>query len=368
MKVIKRADVPEMRSIVVDGVTHDLGVLKHWRKEPHLKGILPRDLDVSLAWVRLEKDQVLDPHIHPVHSLVVCCEGAVRSTGDLEASLEEGDIMIIPTGYRHGFVGAGTNGFWGLSIQFESLALYEDLDSPLVTFLGPDHDSSAHVDAVTILIQKNEHFVKRFGQARIFGMLSSGAFGRPDKRARLLDLLQVWSSMFQKILYARCAFTDSRKFALVSRAHLDDEFGHDATLGAGRAAAMQVWDPILESTAQWFLNKMLSVDDAEKTVLVHLVLEGAAIAFYERFRHVMGERDEAFSHFAAHTGGDTPDVKHMKMGLDVLRQFPLRDHGSLLEIQRRGWDMFDAMFDRIADLLEKAPSPQPEDEALVALD
>lgn len=85
--------------------------------------------------------------------------GSLASHHGREIELGEGDIIVIPTGSRHGFVGAGPNGFWGISIQFESLALYEDLDSPLVTFIEPEHAKAAHIDAVTLLLQKNEQML-----------------------------------------------------------------------------------------------------------------------------------------------------------------------------------------------------------------
>lgn len=355
MKVISRDEVPAMTKIVVDGREHDLGILKHWRKEGHLNAVLPRNLDVSLAWVRLEKGQVLETHIHPVDSLVVCCEGAVGSMGDLEAQLGEGDIIVIPAGYKHGFVGAGENGFWGLSIQFESLALYEDLDSPLVTFLEPESRGDVQLDAVTLLLQKNDHFTRQFASHRIFEMMRDGYFTDPAHRTKFLNLLQIWSNLFQKMLFCRAAFTDNSKFSTLARTHLDDEFGHDMALRE-RADYKPVWDPILDATGHWFVTKMLSSDDAEKTVLIHLVLESAANIFYARFKNIANGNEGATAHFDPHCG-DAVDVKHIKMGLDALRQVSLKDHGSLMEAQIRGWLMFNALFDRMADIcLERGTS------------
>jgi quercetin dioxygenase-like cupin family protein len=348
MRVITRDEVPGMNRIVVDGREHDLGILKHWRKEPHLNAILPRGLDVSLAWVNLQRGQQLDVHIHPVHSLVVCCQGSVRSIGDLEATLHEGDIIVIPTGYRHGFIGGDPDGFWGLSIQLESLALYEDLDSPLVTFVEPAL-AVEHVDAVTLLLQKNEYHGAEFARGRLFELLRSGYFADAARRAALLDVLEAWSSIYQKILFCRAAFTDHPKFAALARAHLADEIGHDESLRRGRDS-LPIWDPVLDACAQWFVSRMLASDDAEQTVLVHLVLERAASAFYGEFKAAIPPGADGAAHFDQHADAAI-DIEHMKMGLDVLRGVPLRDHGSLVETQRRGWTMFNTMFARMAELV-----------------
>jgi hypothetical protein len=43
------------------------------------------------------------------------------------------------------------------------------------------------------------------------------------------------------------------------------------------------------------------------------------------------------------------------MGLEALRQVSLKDHGSLMEAQIRGWLMFSALFDRMAELCAEKP-------------
>lgn len=368
MQVIKRDTIPAMRKILVDGREHDLGLLAHWRKEKFLNAVMPRDLDVSMAWVRLEKDQELEPHIHPVASLVVCCTGKVRSTGELETVMGEGDIMVIRPGERHGFIGDGENGFWGLSIQFESLALYEDLDSPLVTFVDQVPDFNSSIDAVTLLLQKNVNFSQQFADHPFFSHLDRGLFDRPEAKAKFYNYLYIWSNLYQKMLFCRAAFTDNSKFQLLARTHLDDEFNHDHQLKS-RSDFKPVWDPILDATSHWFLTRMLSADDAEKTVLVHLVLETAADIFYQKFSRTAQQDKATSGHFDAHCE-DELDVRHVKLGVDALREVPLRDHGALMEAQIRGWAVFNALFDRILELcleneaVPAARAPQMESMAV----
>jgi quercetin dioxygenase-like cupin family protein len=338
-----------MRSIVVDGVEHDLGILKHWRKNAQLARFLPKDLKFSLAWVRLAKGQVLDVHVHPVDTMVVCCQGRVQSKGDLEAELSEGDIILIPTGYRHGFVGAGSDGFWGLSIQYESVALYEDLDSPLVTFVESRRIEEGDLDAVTLLLQRNEHYYKEFARNKVFTLLRDGYFAAEAPRARLLDYLQVWSDVFQKMLMCRVALTDNPRYAALANAHLQDEFGHNKLLAEGRRA-QRSWDPLVESTANWFLTQMMTLDNAEKTVLMHLVVETGAHVFYQEFAPRMTASEDGRRHFELHSDAKH-DLEHVKMGVDMLRSVPLKDRTPLLEVQQRGWQTMNALFTRIAALV-----------------
>jgi quercetin dioxygenase-like cupin family protein len=349
MHVVPRIVIPEMNTIMVDGKLHELGIMKHWRKDPHLAGILPRDLNVSIAWVHLDKDQVLDIHVHPVDSMVVCCSGKVYSTGALQCLMEEGDILAVPKGYRHGLIGAGESGFWGLSIQCESVGLYENLDSPLVTFV-PEGLDDADIDAVTLLLQKDANYVKDFTENRLFQLVNDGYFEDPVHWARFLNVFQVWSNAFQRMLLCRAALTEDPRFGAMARDHLADEFGHDQALRTGRSEFQPVWDPILESASQWFITKMLTVDNAEQTVLVHFVLERSAAIFYDRFRPTLDKLGKlATPHFQCHQG--SIDVKHIKMGVEILRQIRVANHGPLMELQRRGWIMLNTVFNRIAEIV-----------------
>lgn len=80
--LVKRNDIPSIRTIEVNGVEHWLGHVKDFMKQPHLLNFLPDDKRVSMAWVRLEAEEELEPHIHPVESMILLCEGGARTVGN----------------------------------------------------------------------------------------------------------------------------------------------------------------------------------------------------------------------------------------------------------------------------------------------
>src|SRR6185437_4850373 len=130
VKLVRRDDIPSMRTVVVNGVEHWLGHVKDFKKHGELTNFLPKDDRVSMAWVRLEAGEELDEHTHPVESMILMCEGGATTTGDVCDQMNAGDVLIVPPGKRHGFIGAQPNGFWGLSMQFDSRGLYEDITDP----------------------------------------------------------------------------------------------------------------------------------------------------------------------------------------------------------------------------------------------
>src|SRR5262249_36783357 len=135
-RIIRREEIPTLRTAIVDGVQHNLGILKDFRAHPDLCSFLPEDARLAMSWVRLEPEERLDVHVHPIESMIVVAHGAGRTLGDLESPFSDGDIILIPRGCAHGFVGAGDWGFWALSAQFEARGLYEDPSHALGRCVG----------------------------------------------------------------------------------------------------------------------------------------------------------------------------------------------------------------------------------------
>lgn len=134
MYIITRDSIPSINSITVDNVVHNLGILKDFRKHDLLRKYLPEAGRLSISWVRLKKDEMLDIHQHPTTSMIIITCGQVEVCGDLKTLIKEGDIVLIPAGSLHGFIGRGEEGFWGLSLQFEGNGLYENIEEPRVNF------------------------------------------------------------------------------------------------------------------------------------------------------------------------------------------------------------------------------------------
>jgi quercetin dioxygenase-like cupin family protein len=347
VELVKRDDVPSMRTIVVDGVEHWLGHVKDFTKNTNLAEFLPKDNRISMAWVRLEAGEELTPHVHPVPSMILIVEGSARTTGDKHAVMNAGDALLVPQRRPHGFVGLEPNGFWGLSIQFDSRGLYEDIEDPWATFLADEKSGELAGSPVDQLFKKNEEYMERFDKHRLFVMVRNGLLNNAQARRRFLDCFQVWSNQFQKMVLNRVVTLQNPKFEDLAWAHLVEELGHNRDLAKSRSDLQPVFDPILEAVCSWFPSKVAVVSDIEKVVLVHLVVEASALFFYKHVQPAM-ETSGTKNHFDSHKAGDEA---HVQMGYDFLRQVKDADWPRLFEIQRQGWAMLMSVMGRVADLV-----------------
>jgi mannose-6-phosphate isomerase-like protein (cupin superfamily) len=349
-EVITRAEIPALHTVMEGGREHVLGILKEFRRHERLGAFLPKDYRVAIAWVHLDRGQTLEPHIHPVDSMILICRGSVLALGDREVELHEGDILLVPHDSRHGFTGSGIDGFWGISMQFDSRGLYEDINDPWASFLDADVASRVNTAETpfSLLIAENDRYLTHFSKHRLFTMAQHGFFATDRRRGRFFDCFQVWSNYFQRMLQLRAAVTEDTVYATLAQGHLHEELGHNTLLQGDRDQFRSIWDPLLESSCAWFTWKMMSLGDLERVVLVHLVVEASAGVFYKEMAAVMGH-PEAANHLNAHRG--TTDNRHLDMGLDFLKYTPLGAVDRLLAIQKQGWDMLGALFSRMADLV-----------------
>lgn len=359
VQLVRRNEIPSMRTVEINGVEHWLGHVKDFTKHNALVDFLPKDNRVSMAWVRLEAGEQLDEHTHPVDSMILICEGSAGTLGDVEGRMEAGDILIVPPGRPHGFTGGQPNGFWGLSLQFDSRGLYEEIDDPWAAF---DHNKK--LKEVTpeniseLLFLKNEEYMERFDKHRLFALVNKGLLNNEESRERFLDCFQVWSNYFQKMVLARVLTTQNSSFEELAWEHFIEELGHNKDLSNKRKKVNKVFDPILESSSAWFANSMSGIGDAEKVVLVHLVVEASATYFYKHIQPAMKSSDTS-KHFEAHK---EDDHNHVKMGYDFLREYAISETEKLLEIQEQGWAMLTVVMGRIADLVvhHSATQSKPE--------
>jgi quercetin dioxygenase-like cupin family protein len=132
--VIPRKDIECATEVMEDGELHSLGEQRDFRRHPLLNQFLSEEGRLGIAWVRLGPGQVLAPHRHPTRSLILVCRGRGVLLDQGDTVLHEGDAILVPPGYLHGFRGLEPDGVEGLSVQFEGRGLYEDLASPRVHF------------------------------------------------------------------------------------------------------------------------------------------------------------------------------------------------------------------------------------------
>ena len=66
--------------------------------------------------------------------MIIVCRGSGVLLDGGETPLNEGDIVLVPESYLHGFRGLEPSGVEGLSLQFEGLGLYENVENARVSF------------------------------------------------------------------------------------------------------------------------------------------------------------------------------------------------------------------------------------------
>ena len=91
---------------------------------------------------------------------------------------------------------------------------------------------------------------------------------------------------------------------------------------------------------------MLTLDNTDKTLLVHLVLEASANLFFKEAQQVMEKHSET-DYFKIHSEADE---HHEEMGLKLLKGLREIDYKRLLNVQQQGWDMLDTACTRMAEL------------------
>jgi quercetin dioxygenase-like cupin family protein len=343
ISIIRRRDIPSLHSVSVDGVERNLGVLKDFRKHPVIDEFMPEGARTSMSWVHLESGERLDVHVHPTETMIVVAHGHGRIEGDLEATFQDGDVIAIPRGCHHGFVGASGGGFWALSIQFEGLGLYEDPSAGRVRF------GARASDGLSRLLAQNETLAEEHKKNPMFELVTSGRLSDDRRRARYLDAVQAWSNTFQKILLLRAATSEEQRFGALAKLHLDEEYDHNTKLAADRKADLRtIWDPELEAAAHWFVWKMLTLDSREKTVLVHLVLEVGSSVFHAVANPILSAHNET-DYFAVHDEGD---AVHKNLGIDLLENLDAATYQRLTRVQTEGWHMLNVLCTRMGELAD----------------
>jgi mannose-6-phosphate isomerase-like protein (cupin superfamily) len=133
--IVKKRDVPSIRTIDKDGAKQLLGDFQDFRWNDVLRGFLQRSDDFTMSWARLERGEKLAAHTHLIQSMMIIHDGHGEVFGDLCSPLEAGDVLVVPPGCVHGFAG-GPPGMSAVSLQLDERGFYTDTSTPLVTFVG----------------------------------------------------------------------------------------------------------------------------------------------------------------------------------------------------------------------------------------
>jgi hypothetical protein len=198
------------------------------------------------------------------------------------------------------------------------------------------------MNVIDRLILDNETYKKQFRKNKLFEIKLDNTL----QKNKFLKHFRIWSDEFQKMVLARVVFSETKAFKQLAWKHLTDEFGHNVELSQNLETD-EASDSIFEALGSWFTLKMMTLGDGERAVLVHLVIESCATIFYEKLGSIFLSH-KASKHFKTHMH---LDPEHEQMGTDLLKRININD-SSLLTIQRKGWDMIEALFTRLAEITQ----------------
>lgn len=337
---ISRDSIKSLHEIEVQGVKENLGILKNFSEVEVLKSKLPDFF--SAAWVHLAQDEVLNNHQHSTDSMIVMTQGEGLATGDITSEIDEGDVVYIPAGQTHGFQGAGEQGFWALSIQFNESSLYEDPLNPKVQFV----ENQKPLDKLNAL---NEECIQNFKKNLIFTSEVAHIINERERLELLKSCLQVMSDSFQRLMFSRMALSQKESYRKIFLEHFLDELGHDTDLRKERGESQKIWDPILEASTFWFFGKNFLIDDPERIVMIQMVLEKGASLFYGHFSEILAD-DQKSHHIEKHCD---MDEGHDSLGVNLLEHESDRKIESLQSLLKESWSMLDLYLHRTAEIVLK---------------
>jgi hypothetical protein len=204
------------------------------------------------------------------------------------------------------------------------------------------------------LLARNEERGRQILDNPFYRFFTDGTLDDPEKRDLCRSCVQTFSDVFQNIIFTRQATCADPAFRGTFLTHFMEELGHNEMLGERREGP-ETRDPILAATASWFASQMFMLDNVEKTVIVHLVLETSGHLFHTLARRSYLD-DPSRAYFEVHSDSDE---HHRDMAMHLLTGHHPDTYRRLMRILDDGWDMFDAMARRMAELVRRAVERDP---------
>jgi mannose-6-phosphate isomerase-like protein (cupin superfamily) len=344
IQVISRNAIPPMRSVEQLGEVPELGELRDFRLNEQLRSFMPEATRFAVSWVRLAPGEPMHETVHEHHSLMVFYRGSGEMLGELTRKVQKDDVVVVPAGCRHGFVG-GAQGLWALSIQFGE-GSYTAPEKPELLMTTP-------TDTLEELLAHNEQRRQVFLQRPIFALLADGTLDDPSKRKAFVAALQIWQDGNPTLLFTRQASCTDPTYKQAFLRHLREEIGE--TLESGEyaldAAPPQTNDAVMDAVTSWFTYQMYVLDNAEKTALIHLVIAKASDTYHEHARPVLSRHPDGG--YADERMAEERDPLEVEQ---LLAMETPKTYARLKEVVDEAWEMIGAMTDRLVELTAAAPS------------
>ncbi|MEQ4695243.1 MULTISPECIES: hypothetical protein [Providencia] len=120
---------------------------------------------------------------------------------------------------------------------------------------------------------------------------------------------------------------------------MKEELGHDEMLPESGD-----WDPEIDAFGNWFVLKMLQLDNLEKLVVVHLVLEKCADVFHSFAKRNISESGE---YIDAHA---ELDHGHSELGKELYDNLTEEQYVGMERLCEHSWHMLELLLNRVAVL------------------
>ena len=330
--IIPRHDIPAIFSEHRENQHQDVGDVRIFFNHDLLKQFLPDQTKISFAWAYLVAGEILSPHAHPHATMIIVVQGNGKLIGQIQKPIASGDTILIPAHCSYGFTDISTEGLHAVTIHFN-----DHSTPPLPSTYPPTFNG---------LLAHNQQRLTQLLKNSFFHMLRDHTLDDPHKRQTFLDCLQLFGDLFQMLMFNRQATSVEEPYQTMFTAHFLEELGHNEFLAA-REVKNKINDPILKAVSSWFTYQMFVLDNLEKAVIVHLVLETSGYYYHSLVQERMRDHVKS-NYYQLHTENDE---QHTEMALKLLRNHHPHIYKRLLQILDEGWDMLTAMNERVVTLV-----------------
>ena len=289
------------------------------------------DDTTDIRFLRLLPGQAQEFRIRDTRTLVIVTSGQGRLLGDDNRQIEKDDVISVDAGAKYGFHCDGDEYLETVHIQLDDKASLKKTPRLALT--------TRPVSTADRLIEYNEKKCRDIEKSLFFEIFRDGTMQDTRHLVLLKTRLRQWSGLFQKIMYTRQFSTVETVFSDIFLEHLKDELGHDEMLPTSDR-----WDPEIDAFGNWFVLKMLQLDNLEKLVVVHLVLEKCADVFHAFAKqHIT----ESGGYIDAHA---ELDHDHSALGAELYDNLTKGQYLKMERLCEHSWHMLRLLLDRVATL------------------
>jgi hypothetical protein len=340
IQIVSYNEIPST-SLPNDRQINNVGVFKFFHDHNQLNNFLPSNENIAFAWLQIKVGEELLLNYQDNKTIIIIYKGSAKLEKH-EQILNPGDKLLIPENYKGKLTHISKDGLYAIELKFNKKNVQNNIK------INPQEENKESNLSFEGLLAYNHFRLQQLLKNPFFLMLQDNTLTNIKKRQLFLDCMQVFSDFFQTMMISRQATCQDKIYQHLFLTHLHEELGHDQLLAA-RDIKNQINDPILQAVSSWFCHQMFLLDNLEKTVLVHLVLEVAGI-HYHNLAKVKAAMDVKSEYYDVH---NEHDDKHAEMAFELLQDHTPATYQRLLKILSEGWDMLNAMNCRVAQLIDQ---------------